>query len=149
MSNSMGMAEVKTFQAILHDGGSPNTLGAAPPATAAEILAYGGTFDPTLAHSQWVNGMLTHTGMTTTFTPNTQVIYMNGSSSVDVDFISSRLGLSATIPTYGVLTARSYHTGLVNILLMDGSVRSASSNIDKSVWRGLGTRSNGEVTSDF
>ncbi|MDB5343607.1 MAG: prepilin-type cleavage/methylation protein [Schlesneria sp.] len=148
-SNTIGIAEVKTYQALLRDGGSPNTVGVAPPSTGAEVLAYGGTFDPVLAHSQWVNGMMVQTGMTTAFTPNTTTTYMNGSSSVDVDFMSSRLGISATNLSYGTMTARSYHAGIVHALLMDGSVRAFNSNIDRGVWRALGTRANGEVTSEY
>lgn len=49
----------------------------------------------------------------------------------------------------GHLAARSYHTGGVNVLLGDGSVRFASDNIDGAVWRGVGTKSSGEVVSDF
>src|SRR5262245_18258081 len=119
-SNTIAMAEMKAYQPILREGSNPSTLGVAPPTSPADVLAYGGTFDPTLAHSQWVSGMSTHTGMTTTFPPNTPVTYMNGTTPVDVDLISSRLGTSATLPTYGVITARSYHTGIVQVLLMDG-----------------------------
>lgn len=43
------------------------------------------------------------------------------------------------------MTSRSYHVGTVNVLLMDGSVRSVSDNIDLGVWRACGTRSNGEA----
>ena len=110
------------------------------PTSPADVLTYGGTFDPALAHSQWVSGMLTHTGMTTTFPPNTPVIYMAGSTPVDIDLISSRLGISATLPTYGVITARSYHTGLVHVLLMDGSTRSVSNSINGTVWVRLAAR---------
>lgn len=149
MTNTVAMAEVKAYQPILHEGGNPSTLNAAPPNTPADVLTYGGIFDPTLAHSEWVSGMLTHTGMTTTFPPNAPVTYMNGSAPVDVDLISSRLGISATLPTYGVITARSYHVGIAHVLLMDGSTRPVSSSIDRTVWRALGTRANGEIVGDF
>ncbi len=45
-------------------------------------------------------------------------------------------------------TAGSRHTGGVNALLCDGSVRFVSSNVDIQVWRAFGTRSGGEVNSD-
>jgi hypothetical protein len=32
---------------------------------------------------------------------------------------------------------------------MDGSARSVSENIDRQVWRGLGTRNGGEVIGEF
>ncbi len=149
LSNTLGIAEVKTFQPLVHDSGSPNTPGVAAPATPAAVMAYGGAFDPTLAHTSWVNGMLVQTGMTTTFPPNTPVTYLNGSTPYDVDFVSSRLGLSPTNLTYGAMTARSFHVGIVQILLMDGSVRAASTNVDNQVWRSLGTRAGSEVVGEF
>jgi prepilin-type processing-associated H-X9-DG protein len=152
LSNTIGMTEVKAHQAILHDGGSPDTFGVPPPSTPAQCLAFGGPFDPELAHTQWVNGMLTQTGMTTTFTPNTAMLYPNpdGSGMVDVDFMSSRLGVSTTLLSYGAVNARSYHIGGVNVLFMDGSVRFAHNSVDLTTWRALGSRAGGEVVSpDF
>ncbi len=49
----------------------------------------------------------------------------------------------------GHLAARSYHTGGVNVVLGDGSVRFASDNIDSGVWRGVGTRNGGEVLGEW
>jgi prepilin-type N-terminal cleavage/methylation domain-containing protein/prepilin-type processing-associated H-X9-DG protein len=47
-------------------------------------------------------------------------------------------------------TARSKHTGGVNVALGDGSVRFAANSISLSTWHALGTRFNGEVVgSDF
>ena len=43
----------------------------------------------------------------------------------------------------------SRHVGGVHVQLCDGSVRFVSENIDRVVWRGVGTRSGGEVVSDF
>ena len=47
--------------------------------------------------------------------------------------------------TYAALTAGSYHIGIVNVFIMDGSVRSMSDGINLTVWRSLGTRAGGEV----
>jgi prepilin-type processing-associated H-X9-DG protein len=68
-----------------------------------------------------------------------------------VEYVSVRDGSSATLPSYAAMTARSYHAGgLVNMVLMDGSVRSVSSTIGLATWRALGTRNGGEVIgSDF
>lgn len=107
------------------------------------------TFDPSLTHDQWVDGMMVQTGMTTTFPPNTTANFMNGSTPVDVDFMSTRLGTSATNLSYGTMTARSYHSGTAQILMMDGSVRTASNNIDRGIWRALGTRANREMIGEF
>jgi prepilin-type N-terminal cleavage/methylation domain-containing protein/prepilin-type processing-associated H-X9-DG protein len=49
----------------------------------------------------------------------------------------------------GMLAARSRHSGGVNVLLVDGSVRFASSSIDLSVWHQLGARNDGGVVGDF
>lgn len=43
--------------------------------------------------------------------------------------------------------ASSYHSGGVNALLADGSVRFIKDSIAQSVWWGLGTRAGGEVLS--
>lgn len=149
MSNTIGICEVRTYQALLHDGGSPNTPNVPPPLIPAQAIEYGGTLDLNLAHTQWVNGMMVQTGMTTTFPPNTPAIALSRTMPVDVDFVSTRLGSSATNLTYGTVTARSYHTGIAHVLLMDGSVRPVSSQTDQGVWRAIGTRFGGEIVGDF
>jgi prepilin-type N-terminal cleavage/methylation domain-containing protein/prepilin-type processing-associated H-X9-DG protein len=150
MSNTLGMTEVKAHQALLHDGGSPSTPNVPAPSTPAECLSYGGPLDPQLGHTQWVNGMMVQTGMTTTFPPNTKMAAMNGTAVLDVDFMSSRLGLSATRLSYGAVNARSYHSGGVNALLMDGSVHFVTNAVSLATWRALGSRAGGEVVgTDF
>jgi prepilin-type processing-associated H-X9-DG protein len=47
------------------------------------------------------------------------------------------------------VTSRGYHTGVVNVLLMDGSARSVANGITLAAWRALGTRDRGEVVGDF
>ena len=66
-----------------------------------------------------------------------------------MDYVSSRDGSSATNLSYAAMTARSYHSGgVVNVLLMDGSVRTVSA---ASPWRrgAPGTRNGGEVFGDY
>ncbi len=46
-------------------------------------------------------------------------------------------------------TANSQHTGGVQILLGDGSVRFISENLALVTWRGLGSINGGEVTAEF
>lgn len=48
---------------------------------------------------------------------------------------------------YSAYTTSSRHTGGVNVLLLDGSVHFASENVDRSVWRALGTRNGNESVS--
>lgn len=47
------------------------------------------------------------------------------------------------------MTASSRHVGGVHVLLCDGSVRFAGSNIDLGVWRALGTRQGGETIGEY
>ena len=49
----------------------------------------------------------------------------------------------------GLSTARSFHTGGVNLLLADGSVRFVRNSVVLDTWRALGTRAGGEVLGDF
>lgn len=43
----------------------------------------------------------------------------------------------------------SRHVGGVHLQMCDGAVRFVSENIDRVVWRAIGTRAGGEVVSDF
>ena len=89
------------------------------------------------------------TGVTTCFPPNTRVPYTSGGVLYDIDFNSMREGQTATAITYAAVTSRSYHTGGVNILLMDGSVRFVRDAIPRAVWIAMGTRAGGEVPVEY
>lgn len=150
MSNTLGMAEVKAFQAALVDSGNATTPTTPPPATPAQAVAYGGAFLPEFGHTQWVNGIIIHTGFTTTFPPNTLVPYVHTDGRIyDVDFTSIRLGFTTTLCTNVSFVSRSYHPGVVNVMMMDGSTRPVSNTIEQAVWRALGTPAGGEVVSQF
>jgi type II secretory pathway pseudopilin PulG len=149
LSKTLAIAEVKAHQPIVHDGRSPKVMNVPPPNSPADVVAYGGEFTSDLAHSEWVNGMMVQTGMSTTFPPNTVVNYVDGSTAWDVDFMSSRLGVSTTDLSYGAITARSFHNGTVQYLLMDGSVQSATNDTDRAVWQALGTRAGRESISNL
>lgn len=51
------------------------------------------------------------------------------------------------MPLSGSFPATSYHSGGVNSLMMDGSVRFVRDGISIPVWRGLASREGGEITS--
>jgi prepilin-type N-terminal cleavage/methylation domain-containing protein len=131
-----------------------------PPTTAAEVAALvlaapdkkmGPTTNSNTGHTEWPDGAIHHSGFTTTLPPNTNVevtvaavLYRN------CDFNSQSEGRSATNPTFAAITARSHHAaGLVNIGLVDGSVRNVSPSIDLLIWRALGTREGGELNGNY
>lgn len=155
-SNTLMASEVHAWTAYTRNGGPPSTV---VPANKDVVSAYAdsGVKDRIFpasrdgsGHTEWANGHSHHSGFTTTLTPNTDVVY-NG-SGVDfhnMDYASRQEGSHLTSVSYSALTSRSYHTGIVQSALIDGSVRAFSSNIDLGVWRGLGTRDGGEVLGEF
>ena len=154
-SNTLLASEVHAWQAYTRNGGPPST---AIPNTPAEVavVADSGLKDrifPATAdgsgHTEWANGHTHHSGFTTTLTPNSIVTYVYSGVTFNADYASRQEGSSTTSPSYSALTSRSHHEGIVNSLLLDGSVRSVSENIAQSVWRGLGTRAGNEVVNDF
>jgi prepilin-type processing-associated H-X9-DG protein len=119
-----------------------------PPApTAAAVLALGGTpgSNPN-GHTGWTEAQTFHNGVTFVLPPNTFVGYtLSTGQIVDMDQLSSKEG-SATRICFDAVTSRSYHGGgIVNVLLMDGSVRTVASTVDPFVWRAAGTRAGGET----
>ncbi len=136
LSNTIGMAEVKTAWGVLRNGLNPNTLNSPPPTTPAQVIALGGTFVPAVCHTEWVNGIIVQTGVSTLFPPNTQVSYASGGQTYDVNFTTSILGQTFTNMTYVAITSRSYHPGGVNVQLMDGSVRFIKSSVNMVPWQG-------------
>jgi len=51
--------------------------------------------------------------------------------------------------TIGVFGPRSYHPSGVNVMMMDGSVRSVSERVGIDIWRSVATRSGGETVPSF
>ena len=47
------------------------------------------------------------------------------------------------------MTPSSRHSGGVNLLLGDGSVRFVRDSVTVATWRALGSRNGGEVLGDF
>lgn len=154
-SNTLGASEVKCYTSnISNDAAANDTL---PTLTTIQGFSSGtmtvAVVGQAGGHREWTDGKVHETGFTTAFAPNTKVLISNGATTVDGDYISCKERSSAAAcagqPTYAAVTARSFHIGSVNSLLMDGSVRSVSNNIDLNVWRALGTRAGGEPVGDF
>lgn len=53
--------------------------------------------------------------------------------------------IGSSEPGIGMATARGWHPGGVNALMADGSLRFVAESIERSVWRGLGTRNGREL----
>lgn len=146
-SNTIGFSEVKAFQPNMKEGGSPTSTA---PSQASVVGSWsGGNFSSDNGHTEWVEGRVHQDGFTTTFVPNTKVSHVDSGQTYDIDYTSSEEGDSTSVITYAAITSRSHHVGIVNSLLMDGSVRTISSNIDLNLWRAIGTRAGGEVVGEF
>ena len=150
-SNTLLSAEVHAWSSYTRNAGPSST---AIPSSIAEVLAAVASGKPDrllpegygTGHTEWANGHSHHSGFTTTLVPNTVVPYVYNGLTYNCDFNSQQEGNSSTRASYGVITARSFHTGVVNVALLDGSVRSISNSIELPVWRALGTRAGGETT---
>lgn len=67
------------------------------------------------------------------------------------NWVGPDCGTGSAIPDvpgeHAVVTARSFHSGGVNMLTGDGAVLFVGDSVDLGVWRGLGTRAGNESTS--
>lgn len=150
MSNTIGFAEVKAYTPYLRDGGRPDGPNVPVPNDPAAVAGFGGSFKTDSGHTEWVDAHVHQTGFTGVFPPNTKVLYTNGGQTYDIDFNSSREGNTTNKFTYAVVTSRSYHSGGVNVLLMDGSVRFVTNSVSVATWRAACTAAGGEVLgADF
>jgi prepilin-type N-terminal cleavage/methylation domain-containing protein/prepilin-type processing-associated H-X9-DG protein len=81
---------------------------------------------------QYYRGLIVATYYTHTMTPNSRFRDCMMSTAIE-----------------GHAAARSYHPNGVNVGMADGSVRFATSNVDATIWFGVGTINNGETATDF
>ncbi|MGF1581865.1 MAG: DUF1559 domain-containing protein [Gemmataceae bacterium] len=155
-SSTLGASEVKAFTSYFRN--TPIDPGPTPPTSPADLAAYaagaqfklGPSLNQNTGHTEWPDGRVHHSGITTVFTPNTNVTYTHSDGNVyDIDFNSQQEGRSTTQPSYAAVTARSHHTGIVNVMFLDGSVRSVTSRIPLATWRALGTRAGQEPIGSF
>jgi prepilin-type N-terminal cleavage/methylation domain-containing protein len=154
-SNTLCASEVKCYTNYIgNDAAATDTL-----PDYSTILGYNsgtltmGVPGSTGGHREWTDGKVHEAGFTATFPPNARVLISSLGSTIEGDYISCKeRGTSAICagkPTYAAVTSRSFHTGMVNSLMMDGSTRSFSNNIDINLWRALSTRAKGEVIGEF
>ena len=92
----------------------------------------GNSFD-TQKGRDWAHGCMTQTLFNTVMTPNARKwTHCSNTGSTTMAPLSN---------------ANSYHSGGVNTLMTDGSVRFMKDSIAQTVWWSLGTRAGGEVVS--
>jgi prepilin-type N-terminal cleavage/methylation domain-containing protein len=151
-SHTLCAAEVKAFTSYFRNSSDP---GPTIPTLPADVAAFapgsqfklGPLTNDNTGHTEWCDGRVHHSGITTVFGPNTEVFYRHSDGrTYDVDYNSRQEGNSASAKTYAAITARSYHTLIVNAAFMDGSVRAIGDDIDLQLWRALSTRAGSEIT---
>lgn len=153
LSNTLCAADVKSYQAYFRNSANPG--GTIPPNPQYLSAFAGGAqfklgqeLNDNAGHVEWCDGPVHESGFTSVFTPNQFVAYEHSDGhTYDIDFNSRYEGTSRTQPTYAAVTSRSYHSGIVQVVLMDGSVQTMANSIDLSTWRSLSTRAGSEVMS--
>ena len=146
-SSTLLAAEVKAWTPYRRNGGPSSTVMPNTQAEAEAIVASGSEFKDT-GHTEWPDGRVHHTGFTAAMPPNSQVQHSNGGTTYSqTDFNSWQEGKngSAGTPSFAIITSRSFHTGVVNVARVDGSVATVSESVDLNVWRAMATRAGGEV----
>jgi len=142
-NKTLMVAEVKGYQPYFRDVGGDFPDPAEQP---GDVCALGGSFKADSGHTEWVDGRVHQAGFTATFPPNSFVACTQSGQEYDVDWNSSREGVSQTDKTYAAVTSRSYHAGgVVNAAMMDGSIHVYRDNIDPAVWRAMATRDRSEL----
>ena len=146
-SNTAAMSE-----SLLGDG--PEVApGNTPPASPQRVYAYLNSYpssmddascaSPTLWNNDrrrqflWFSGEIRNSSYNHYYPPN----------SAKWDCITNAAALGYT--AIGWKAARSLHAGGVNLLMADGAVRFVGQSINGTTWRGLATRSGGEILGDF
>ena len=146
-SNTMMFGEVKAYTPYFRNAATSGDLPL--PTNPSSVAGMGGDFKATTGHTEWVDGRAHQTSFTSVFTPNTQVSHSDGGTNFDIDWTNNQEGrIGATAKTFAAVTARSFHSGGVNVVRCDGSVAFESDNVDLLVWQSLSTRNGGEVISE-
>ena len=83
--------------------------------------------------------------------PNTFVPYVRSGETLDADFNSWQEGKDGASgkPTYAMVTSRSYHAGIVQAAMVDGSVQSFTNEIALLTWRASATRAGDETVESL
>lgn len=150
LSYTLMATDVKNYQSYIRN---VNMIDPTFPTSADQFNGLTGELrlGPQLAdntgHTVWCDGRVHHTGMTTTFAPNTLVTYDHGGQTYDIDYNSQQIEKDATRPTFAAVTSRSYHPGGINAAFLDGSVRFVAEGIDPPLWLSLGCVDDSKVVT--
>lgn len=147
LSSTLCMAEVKAFQGY-YGGSNPNPPMPLDPSAVCGLggaANFGPAFPDNTGHVEWVDGRNPQTCFTTTFTPNAKVLCDVGGTTYDLDWTTDLEGLPTPVAIFSAITSRSYHSGIVNVSMMDGSSRSIADTISLPVWQALSTRAGREI----
>lgn len=115
------------------------------------------------SHVQWVDARITQTGFTTLLNPNSQADlpavgielgnWINAESvivSLDpCEMAGAKCSPPEFPPALFAMGARSHHSGVVNVVMVDGGVKALGSQIDSKTWRALGTRNGREIVGEL
>jgi prepilin-type N-terminal cleavage/methylation domain-containing protein/prepilin-type processing-associated H-X9-DG protein len=143
-----GLSNTVAFSESTTGTGVADSTGATPTDAARQVLtlpggtvtsdsncamgATGGAVWSGMRGAKWINGHYADANYNHHLVPN-----------------DTRWDCSNASHNPGQAAARSYHSGGVNVLLGDGSVRFVRNGIDPATWRALGTRNGGEVIGDY
>jgi prepilin-type N-terminal cleavage/methylation domain-containing protein len=145
-SKTLLVSEVKAWTHYTRNGGPSSTTIPDTIDAASAIVASGSEYKNT-GHTEWPDGRVHHTGFTATMTPNTFVPYVRNGETLDGDFNSWQEGKDGANgkPTYAMVTSRSYHAGIVQAAMVDGSVQSYADEIGLPAWRAVASRAGDET----
>ena len=150
LSQSLAISEVKSYQptyicdnAQLSQVNNSNNI----PPPSADYLSVapeylGGCRLYALGHTEWSDGNCHATGFTTAWPPNSVTL---GTPDLSMDMDLQGANEEQGGPTFGAISARSYHPQGVNVMMVDGSVRFVNNGVNGIIWRALGTVSGGEA----
>jgi prepilin-type N-terminal cleavage/methylation domain-containing protein/prepilin-type processing-associated H-X9-DG protein len=139
LGNGVFYVKSKNKVATIADGTS-NTV------FASEILVVPDSTSANDLRGRYCNAWYMNNGFTTAQLPNTTLPDVVGYQGISTVRSPSQLVGNGTGTADAVgLYARSNHTGGVNALMGDGSVRFVSNSINLTVWQAMGTREGGEV----
>ena len=147
-SNTIGFSECLAFTPYNRDGDTGTATVPGNSAGVEALVAGGGDNKADSGHTEWVDGRVHQTGFTAVLPPNSEMAVPGGDTNLG-DYTSCREDKTCTGPTYAAVTARSWHEGIVLAMLMDGSVRQISENIDLQTYRHLAQRNDRQVIGEF